>query len=80
MVQLTLIRARFITTIGHIIALLVLFTLMPNNIAITIARQGTGDSYYAYQTTTAALIIGCFCFAFDLSGFVMGTSIFNPVV
>lgn len=75
----TLISTRFLTTIGHFVALMLLFSTIGNNIAETQRREG-GNEYKAWQETTAALIIGVFCFCWDLSGFIMGTSLFNPVV
>jgi hypothetical protein len=75
----TLISTRFLTTIGHFVALMLLFSTIGNNIEVTQQREG-GNAYKGWQETTSALIIGVFCFCWDLSGFIMGTSLFNPMV
>jgi hypothetical protein len=67
-------------TIGHFVALVLLFSTIGNNIVVTISREG-GSQSLAVAQTTAALIVGVFCFAVDIiSGIVMGHSLFHPVV
>lgn len=76
----SLISTRCIVTIGHFVALVLLFSTIGNNIVVTISREG-GSQSLAVSQTTAALIVGVFCFAVDvISGIVMGHSLFHPVV
>ena len=78
--QGALISTRCLVTIGHFVALVLLFTTIGNNIVVTIAREG-GNESLALSQTTAALIVGVFCFSVDIiSGIVMGHSLFHPMV
>ena len=78
--QGSLISTRCLVTIGHFVPLVLLFNTIGNNIVVTITREG-GSQSLAVAQTTAALIVGVFCFAVDvISGIVMGHSLFHPVV
>jgi hypothetical protein len=76
-----LISARFMTTVGHLTALLLLFSSIENNIELSVSA---GDSQLskdiAYQTCIAALAFGIFCFLFDFSGIFFGTTLFSPTI
>jgi Transmembrane protein len=76
-----LISARFLTTIGHLTNVFLLFSTIQNNIEISLG-DGVSSSEYlkAYQSSNAALIFSLFCFVIDFSGIFLGTSLFNQTV
>lgn len=80
-VQGYLISARFLTTIGHVTTIFLLFSTIQNNIEISLGDGATAVQYAeAYQSSIAALILGIICFAIDFSGIFTGTSLFNHSV
>jgi len=80
-VQDYLISARFLTTIGHLTALLLIFSSIQNNVEISLSdNTSTGDRTTAYQKSIAALCFGIFCFIFDFSGIFFGTTLFNSSI
>lgn len=74
-----LISARFITTTGHLTALLILFSTIRNNVEMSFADGATGVQR-AYDSSIGALVFGIFCFIFDFSGIFFGNSLFSPTV
>ena len=80
-VQGYLISARFLTTIGHLTTIFLLFSTIQNNIEVSLGDGATTAQYaVAYQSSLAALILGIICFAIDFSGIFTGTSLFNHSV
>lgn len=80
-VQGYLISARFLTSIGHLTTLFLIFSTIQNNIEVSLGDGATTAQYaQAYQSSIAALILGIVCFAVDFSGIFMGTSLFNHTV
>lgn len=76
-----LIAARFLTTIGHVTNVFLLFSTIENNVEISLG-DGVSPAEYstAYQSSIAALIFSLFCFFIDFSGIFLGTSLFNHTV
>ena len=73
-----LISARFISTTGHLTALLILFSTIRNNVEL---GSGPGDdTAKAYSSCIGALVFGIFCFFFDFTGIFLGNSLFSPTV
>lgn len=75
-----LISARFLTTIGHLTALVLIFSSIDNNIqkALPDVQYQTNTEYdTAYSTSIIALSFGCVCFAIDFYGIFFGSSLFN---
>jgi hypothetical protein len=80
-VQDYLISARFLTTVGHLTALLLIFSSIQNNVEKSLADTATSsDVQIAYQKSIAALCFGIFCFIFDFSGIFFGTTLFNSSI
>eukprot|EP01038_Epipyxis_sp_PR26KG_P008267 gene8267-11190_t len=79
-VQHYLIAARFFTTMGHLVALLVLFGTIDSNIEASIGDNDASGKKIAIQTSWSALIFGFLCFLFDFGGIFLGTSLFNNSV
>ena len=76
-----LISARFLTTIGHITNVFLLFATIENNIQVSLGDGATTAQHsLAYQSSIAALVFSIVCFAIDFSGLFLGTSLFNPTV
>lgn len=73
-----LISARFISTTGHLTALLILFSTIRNNVELGIGSGGNVSA--AYDSCIGALVFGIFCFVFDFSGIFFGHSLFSPTV
>jgi len=72
-----LISARFVTTMGHLIALLLLFSTVENNIVVSLGDgYSAGEKDAAMSTAWSALIIGFLCFVCDFAGMFFGTSLF----
>jgi hypothetical protein len=70
-----LISARFMSTFGHLTALLILFATIENNI-----EQSIGDGASkadAMSECQSALVFGTICFAIDFSGIFFGNSLFS---
>ena len=81
MIREYVIAMRFITTMGHFLALLILFSTIPNNIRVSLGDGvSAADELVAHQTAIAALVIGIFCFMFDFRGMFFGSSLFNHTV
>ncbi len=75
----SLISARFLSTFGHITALLILFQTIQNNVEKSTADNATADVKASMLSDArGCLIFGCFCFLCDLSGLFFGHSIFIP--
>ena len=76
-----LISARFLTTIGHITNVFLLFATIENNIEVSLGDgASTAQQSLAYRSSIAALVFSIVCFAVDFSGLILGTSLFNPTV
>ena len=76
-----LISARFLTTIGHLTTIFLLFSTIQNNIEVSLGDGASTAQYsLAYQSSIAALILGIVCSATDFSGIFLGTSLFNNTV
>jgi hypothetical protein len=76
MIREYVVAMRFLTTMGHFLALLIL-----NNIRISLGDGvSAADELVAQQTAIAALVIGIFCFMFDFRGMFFGSSLFNHTV
>ncbi|KAJ1435892.1 transmembrane protein [Ochromonadaceae sp. CCMP2298] len=73
-VQQTLIAARFITTFGHLAALLVLFQTIEHNVEKFLLDGA--DKAVELKTSWAALIISFGCFGCDFMGLFSGTTLF----
>ena len=81
MIREYVVAMRFITTMGHLLALLILFSTIPNNIRVSLGDGiSAADELVAHQTAIAALVIGIFCFMFDFRGMFFGASLFNHTV
>mmetsp|Transcript_11121 Transcript_11121/g.16765 ORF Transcript_11121/g.16765 Transcript_11121/m.16765 type:complete len:139 (+) Transcript_11121:24-440(+) len=79
--QNQLISCRFFTTMGHFVALLLLFTIVENNIQASLPDNYTEKSRIeATQTANSALGFGIICFFLDFMGIFTGTSLFNNTV
>lgn len=77
-IQTVLLVARFYTTIGHLIVLLVLFSTIQSNINASLPdNPSSGEKDNATKSSLAAIIFGLFCFLFDIGGIVTGTSFFS---
>jgi len=74
----SLISARFITTFGHLTALLILFSTVENNVEKSFADNDISSKADALAYANGALIFGCFCFVLDFSGIFFGNSLFMP--
>ncbi len=80
-VQDYLISARFLTTIGHLTALLLIFSSIENNVEKSFSDSSSSDEKTrAYETCIAALVIGIGCFLFDFYGIFSGSTIFSPTI
>ena len=81
MIREYVVAMRFITTMGHLLALLILFSTVPNNIRVSLGDGvSAADELVAHQTAIAALVIGILCFMFDFRGMFFGASLFNHTV
>mmetsp|Transcript_33833 Transcript_33833/g.34463 ORF Transcript_33833/g.34463 Transcript_33833/m.34463 type:complete len:142 (+) Transcript_33833:173-598(+) len=79
--QTVLITARFYTTMGHIIALLLLFSTIQSNINISLSDNSNSvDREEAIRISWAAILFGAFCFILDITGMLSGASIFSAPV
>eukprot|EP01039_Chlorochromonas_danica_P002343 gene2342-2565_t len=75
--QQSLISARFLTTFGHFIALLTLFSTVEENVNLGLKDGYSEEEHRAAMTTAwAALIFAFMCFVLDFSGLFFGTSLF----
>ena len=74
-----LISARFMTTTGHLTALLILVSTIRNNVQTSFA-DGAPGIQQAYDSSVGALVFGIFCFIFDYSGIFFGNSLFSTTV
>lgn len=75
--QQSLISARFLTTFGHFIALLTLFSTVEENVNLGLKDGYSQDEHRTAMTTAwAALIFAFMCFVLDFSGLFFGTSLF----
>ena len=80
-VQNYTIATRFFTTIGHLTALLLLFSTIKNNVRVTLGDgASTVDEEEAYQTAIAALVMGIICIVVDFTGIFLGTTLFDSSV
>lgn len=80
-VQDYLISARFLTTVGHLTALLLIFSSIENNVQKSLADNSSDiATTKAYQTSIAALCFGILCFIFDFTGIFFGTTLFNSSI
>lgn len=75
-----LISARFLTTFGHLTALLIIFSTIENNVGKSVADGDVAGSDAALASANGALVFGCFCFILDFSGIFFGNSLFNPTM
>jgi hypothetical protein len=75
-----LISARFLTTFGHLTALLILFSTIENNVEKSVADGAVEAKDDALSSANGALIFGCFCFCLDFSGIFFGNSLFMPAM
>mmetsp|Transcript_8104 Transcript_8104/g.13477 ORF Transcript_8104/g.13477 Transcript_8104/m.13477 type:complete len:142 (+) Transcript_8104:104-529(+) len=76
-IQQYLISGRFLTTFGHLVALLLLFATVDNNIEISLGDSASSaDKEEAVNNAWSALIIGFLCFLCDFSGLFFGTTLF----
>ena len=81
MIKEYIVAMRFFTTMGHFLALLILFSTVPNNIRVSLGDGvSKADELVASQTAQAALVIGIICFLFDFTGMFFGRSLFNYAV
>jgi hypothetical protein len=65
------------TTFGHFVALLVLFSTIDNNINLSLPDSYSQEErQQAVNTAWAALIFSFICFVFDFVGMFFGTSLF----
>ena len=81
MIREYVVAMRFFTTMGHLLALLILFSTIPNNIRVSLGDGvSAADELVAQQTAIAALVIGICCFMFDFRGMFFGSSLFNHTV
>ena len=75
-----LISARFLTTFGHLTALLIIFSTIENNVEKSVADGDAAGRDDALVSANGALIFGCFCFCFDFAGIFFGNSLFMPAM
>lgn len=81
MIREYVVAMRFLTTMGHFLALLILFSTIPNNIRVSLGDGVSAtDEKVAQQTAIVALVIGICCFMFDFRGMFFGSSLFNHTV
>ena len=81
MIREYVVAMRFFTTMGHLLALLILFSTIPNSIRVSLGDGvSAADELVAQQTAIAALVIGICCFMFDFRGMFFGSSLFNHTV
>jgi hypothetical protein len=77
-IQNALLMTRFFTTMGHLVATLILFQTIQSNIEIGFGDMAsTTDKQIAYQSSMGALAFSLLCFIIDMHGAVSGISIFN---
>ena len=80
-VQDYLISARFLTTIGHLTALLLIFSSIENNVEKSFSDSSSSEEKSrAYEASIAALVIGIGCFLFDFYGIFSGSTMFSPTI
>ena len=75
-----LISARFMTTFGHLTALLILFSTIDNNVEKSFQDGAVTEKEDALSSANGALVFGCLCFCLDFSGIFFGNSLFLPAV
>ena len=73
-----LISARFLSTFGHVTAVLILFQIIDNNVQKSFADGAVDAVDNALYSANWALTFACICFAFDFSGICFGTTLFIP--
>lgn len=79
--QSVVISVRFLSTIGHLISVLLLFSLYEANVAVSLSDTASSvDIQHAKQQALSALVIAMLCFCVDFSGMFFGTSLFNNSV
>jgi hypothetical protein len=73
--------ARFMLTMGHMIAMLLVFFNLNTNVNASFGdNASSADINAAIASSQAALIIGLVCIAVDFAGLVFGTSVFSTMV
>ena len=73
--------ARFMLTIGHLIALVLVFFTLNTNVHASFGDNASqADIDAALISSQAALIIGIVCICIDFMGLIFGTSMFSTIV
>ncbi|ORX65767.1 hypothetical protein BCR32DRAFT_297671 [Anaeromyces robustus] len=74
----TIIPSRFLATIAHIIASIMVFITKEGNIRHSLPLVTTQQSYsYVNKKLTVYIILSWFCFVVELFGFFSGITMFN---
>lgn len=76
----SLISARFLSTFGHLTALLILFQTIENNVEVSLPDGSDAVKTAEISSARACLAFGCVCFLFDFSGMFFGNSLFVPAI
>lgn len=77
----TLIPTRFMSTICFLIATIMVFSTMAENILAALPPNYTEASYSSYNTSfTFALALNLICIGLNLLGFMLGFSMFAPAI
>ncbi|KAI8808972.1 transmembrane protein [Cladochytrium replicatum] len=78
----SLLPARFLATIGHFMATVMLYSAKDGNIRSSLPlRNVPNDAYNAIdRSISAALWLSWVCFAIELSGFFLGLTMFNAIL
>jgi hypothetical protein len=80
-IESTLIPTRFLTTVGHLIALLMIFYTKDANVRAGIRVEfSTAEYDDAQSSLDAALWMSVICFAIELLGIFGGFSLFMPAL
>jgi hypothetical protein len=74
----SLISARFLSTFGHLTALLILFQTIENNVEVSLPDGSAAVKAAEISSARGCLAFGCVCFLFDFSGMFFGNSLFVP--
>lgn len=73
--------ARFMLTIGHLIAILLVFFNLRTNVNASFGdNASSADIHAAIASSQAALVIAIICIGVDFAGLIFGTSIFSTMV
>ena len=76
-----LIPARFMLTMGHLIAIIMLFYTKEDNVKASLAASAsTAELALVRSSVDSALTLAFICFAFDIVMIFSGTSLFSNTV